>query len=428
MPVNPLVTIGDDALDRLLEFCKAQDRRRLVLVADRNTYRVLGESVDQGLRHAGFDVITVVLGGEEVVADAHAVMQVLLAYDATERTFIAVGSGTITDITRFVSHRTRNAFISMPTAPSVDGFASVGAPLIVGGVKNTYKTHAPIAIFADLPTLANAPRAMIAAGFGDMIGKYTSLADWQIGRLLWDEPYDVAIADGTRRALQICIDNADTIAAASPEGIRSLMEGLIESGIQMLAFGSSHAASGTEHHYSHFWEMKLLWEKRPALLHGAKVGVAATEVAKLYAAIRNISRDDLAQILDRAGMPKREEGIERIRAAFGPDMADEIVAIQKRFLNMDEADFEQLTRRIWEHWDEIQTIARQVPEAQQIAGWLRAAGGPTTVDELGLSKEELVLAATNGHYLRDRFTSRKLLHYLGLDAVATGGGAQSIRA
>ena len=132
MPVNPLVTIGDDALDRLLEFCKAQDRRRLVLVADRNTYRVLGESVDQGLRHAGFDVITVVLGGEEVVADAHAVMQVLLAYDATERTFIAVGWGRSRHH-RFVSHRTRNAFISMPTAPSVDGFASVGAPLIVGG-------------------------------------------------------------------------------------------------------------------------------------------------------------------------------------------------------------------------------------------------------------------------------------------------------
>ncbi len=420
MPVNPLVAIENGALERLVEFCKAQDRRRLVLVADNNTYRVLGEKADRRLRDEGFDVITVVLGGEEVVADAHTVMQVLLAYDATERTFLAVGSGTITDITRFVSHRTRNPFISMPTAPSVDGFASVGAPLIVGGVKNTYITHAPIAIFADIPTLMNAPRAMIAAGFGDMIGKYTSLSDWQIGRLLWDEPYDTAIADGTRRALQICIDNADAIAAASAEGIQSLMEGLIESGIQMLAFGKSHPASGTEHHYSHYWEMKLLWEKRPALLHGAKVGVAAVEVAKLYEAIRGISRDELAQILDRASMPKREEEIERIRAGFGPDMAEEIAAIQKRFLNMDETGFEELTRRIWEHWDEIQLAANQAPDAQQIAGWLQKAGGPSTVDELGLSREELALAATYGHYLRDRFSSRKLLHYLGLDAVATG--------
>ena len=419
MPENPLVYIGDDAVDSLVEFCKVQDRRRLLLVADRNTYRVLGEVVDCALRDAEFDVTTVVLGGEEVVADAYTIMQVLLAYDTSDRTFIAVGSGTITDITRFASHRTRNPFISMPTAPSVDGFASVGAPLIVGGVKNTYKAQAPIAIFADIATLMNAPRAMIAAGFADMIGKFNSLADWQIGRLLWDEPYDEAVAQGTRRALQLCVDNAEAIASASSDGIGNLIQGLIDSGIQMLAFGSSHPASGTEHHYSHFWEMKLLWEQRRALLHGAKVGVATVEAAKLYAAIRGVTREDLSLLLDQAGLPTRDDEMAQIRGAFG-DMADDVAAIQSRFLGMDSQAFDMLAHKIWTHWDEIQAIANQVPDAETIAGLLRQVGGPTTVQELGLTAEELALAAANGHYLRDRFTGRKLLHYLGLDSVAVG--------
>jgi hypothetical protein len=92
------------------------------------------------------------------------------------------------------------------------GFASVGAPLIVGGDKNTYKAQAPIAIFADTATLMNAPRAMIAAGFADMIGKFNSLADWQIGRLLWDEPYNEDVAQGTHRALELCVDYVDAVA------------------------------------------------------------------------------------------------------------------------------------------------------------------------------------------------------------------------
>jgi hypothetical protein len=39
----------------------------------------------------------------------------------------------------------------------------------------------PDAIFADLEILAKAPAVMVTAGFGDMLGKYTSLFDWSIG-------------------------------------------------------------------------------------------------------------------------------------------------------------------------------------------------------------------------------------------------------
>ena len=50
--------------------------------------------------------------------------------------------------------------------------------------------------------LANAPRELIAAGFGDMLGKYTSIADWRLGRLLWEEPYEESIAERTLAAVK----------------------------------------------------------------------------------------------------------------------------------------------------------------------------------------------------------------------------------
>ena len=151
------VTIGPDAVPQLVEFCRKHQYTRLLMVADRNTYAAQGKAVEQALRDAGFDLKQVVFTGEEVVADAAHVLDVLVEADRQERIFIAVGSGTLTDITRFSSHRTKTSFISVPTAPSVDGFASIGAPLIIHGVKITVICHAPIALFADIGTLSHAP-------------------------------------------------------------------------------------------------------------------------------------------------------------------------------------------------------------------------------------------------------------------------------
>lgn len=409
------VTIDDQAVAHLVDFCRAQALNKLFMVADKHTYAALGKAVQQALRGAGCDLKEVIFTNEEVVADAAHVFDVLVEADRQERTYIAVGSGTLTDITRFASHRTKTSFISVPTAPSVDGFASIGAPLIIHGVKITVNCHAPIAVFADIDTLARAPRAMIAAGFADMLGKLTSVADWRIGRLLWGEPYDEEIAARTLAAVQICVDNVGAIGAGAPAGIARLMDALLESGYCMLDFGSSRPASGAEHHYSHYWEMKLLREGRPAILHGAKVGVATVLVAGLYDRIRQLSRAEVADLLEASIWPTRAEELARITAAYG-GLAAEVAAGQESFLGLDEAGVEQLKRKILAHWDEIQAIAAQVPPAETIAALLATVGGPTTADNLGFDAAERELAIANGHYLRDRFTSRKLVRVLGLTA------------
>lgn len=410
--IDPIY-VGHDAIGHLLDYVKAHSLNRFCIVADENTYPALGERVEAALKGAGHDVSSVVLEGHHIHTDEHQCMQVFIRAPLGPLTFIAVGSGTITDVTRFVSHRTGRPFIGMPTAPSVDGFTSIGAPIILAGVKTTILCQAPLAVFADLPTLANAPQALIGAGFGDMIGKITSLADWKMGNLLWDEPYDTAIAARSQAAIDSVVNNADAIGNHTEDGVRALMDALIESGLCMLDFGTSRPASGAEHHASHYWEMKRLGEGRETQFHGAQVGYALTLVAKQYAKIRALSRSQALDMLEGATLPSRESEVESIRAGYGA-MVDDIVKEHRPFLDLDEAGFDQLKHKIADHWDEIQAIAAKVPPPEEIAAALHKAGAPITWEELGLDADEVQPGFDYGHYLRNRFTVIKLSRVLGV--------------
>ncbi|MGL4650555.1 MAG: iron-containing alcohol dehydrogenase, partial [Caldilineaceae bacterium] len=248
-----IATVDDRALERLAAFCTAHGFDRFLLVADRNTWAAQGAAVDSALRALGADVRTCIFPGPDVVADAEHVYQALIAYDPDaggQRMLVSVGSGTVTDITRFVAHRTRSEFISIPTAPSVDAYVSVGAPMIVSGVKVTYNILAPVAVFADVRTLAASPRPMIAAGFGDMLAKFTSVADFRLAHLVRGEMFDAEIARRMLGTAQACAANAGAIAQASDEGVTVLLQALYDSGWWMVDFSNSRPASGTEHHYS----------------------------------------------------------------------------------------------------------------------------------------------------------------------------------
>jgi glycerol-1-phosphate dehydrogenase [NAD(P)+] len=410
------VYVGPDALPELVRFCRDRNLSHFALIADDNTYAALGGRAESALRGQGWDVLTVVLTGEEIGADARSAFQVLLALDRVPRVFIGVGSGTITDVTRVISHRIGSEFISLPTAASVDGFTSIGAPTVIDGAKITVNAHGPIAVFGDLPTLCAAPQPMIAAGFGDLLAKLTSIADWELGALLWDEPYDAEIAHRSRKAALAAAARADAVAAASEDGVRGLFEGLIESGFCMLDFGETRPASGYEHHISHFWEMKLLREGRHAVLHGAKVGIAVRISARRYDAVRAMSRAEAADRLARFVPPPRAAQEQVIRDAYG-HIADQIIPIQAPFLSLTAADFNRLSEQIIAEWDAIQQIASTVPPDSEIKGWLRRAGGPVVGSEIGLSDAEIAQGIACGHYYRNRFTIGKLSWMLGVNGV-----------
>jgi glycerol-1-phosphate dehydrogenase [NAD(P)+] len=411
---NIHIYVGKEAVSHLIQYCEDRGLDRFMLIADDNTYRALGRTVASAFKDRGLDVRTVILTGEQIIADEHYVMQVLLAAEDKERVYLAVGSGTLTDITRFVSHRQRASFISVPTAPSVDGFTSPGASMVIGRLKQTVPAHPPLAVFGDLATLSRSPRTLIASGFGDMLGKYTSQADWRLGHLLWGEPHSESVACRTRDALEVCVRHASEIGSGSEEGIRGLMEGLLESGLCMLEFGNSRPAAGAEHYLSHYLEMKLLRENRPAILHGAKVGVACTLVAGYYEKVRQLTRQQVAERLENSRLPDRDLEIQRIRAGYAPAVADKVIAEQEPFLALSADSFGQLKRRIMNGWGEILEIASSVPKPEELADLLRQVGGPTDASTLGLGDEEVALGLEYSHYLRNRFTVMKLSRIIGV--------------
>lgn len=152
------------------------------VVCDTNTRMAAGELVCQILN----DSSRVVLPAEGLHADEKATEAVLSqAPDADY--YIAVGSGTIHDITRYVAHKRGVDFVSVPTAASVDGFTSTVAAMTLGGMKVTLPARAPVIVVADLDIIADAPYRLTCAGFGDILGKYTALADWEIAHLVTGE-------------------------------------------------------------------------------------------------------------------------------------------------------------------------------------------------------------------------------------------------
>ncbi len=408
-----MIYCGEDALAKLVVYCQAHQFDRFLLVADDNTYRALGQQAEASLKEQGWDVRTVLLRGGEVVADEGRLVEVLVAAGNEVRTFLSVGSGTLTDITRFTSHRSHNRFICLPTAPSVDGYTSVGAPLILKSFKRTIPTHPPEAIFADLKILCEAPRPMVAAGFGDILGKLTALADWKLGHLVWDEPYSEAIAGRVRHALEDVMENRDEICQASPHGIERLMMGLFETGQCIADFGGSRPVSGSEHLLSHYWEIKLLQNHRPAQLHGAQVGVGTVLAASMYERLRGLNQAEVAARLQAYSWPNPQDEITHIQQVYGP-AAPEVIATQQDFIYLSPPAVQALKQRIIQSWDQIQSLAAPVPPAARVIELLEQAGGVTTPQALGLSDEEVASGLSDSHSMRDRFMAGKLCRMLGL--------------
>ncbi|MBT6147893.1 MAG: iron-containing alcohol dehydrogenase, partial [Gemmatimonadetes bacterium] len=102
---------------------------------------------------------------------------------------IAVGSGTINDLTRAACDQLHIPYAIVPTAPSMNGYLSAGVALLVNGLKTTRPCPAPVGCLVDAGILASAPASMRAAGYGDLRSRVTSCADWALSHVLTGSPY-----------------------------------------------------------------------------------------------------------------------------------------------------------------------------------------------------------------------------------------------
>lgn len=378
------------------------------IVADKNTYEVAANRVEKLLIEHSRKISMTLFEEEDLVASESNVLKIKKDIDPRVTLIIAVGSGTINDLSRYAAFQLEKPYLIIATAPSMDGYASSVSPLIINGFKNTFNAVSPIAIIGDTEILKNAPVQMIAAGFGDLIGKYISLSDWKLSNLLNEEYYCEYVASIVHKSLILCIDNIKELKERSEESIANLMNGLILSGLGMLMTGNSRPASGAEHHLSHFWEMKFLIEGKKQLLHGQKVGVSTVLIAKLYNSLKMANLSDIIKNQSDKRHLSVEETKEKIRLVF-ESIAEEVINE-----NFSQAVVSRNVNKLKEKWKEILEIANEVPDSKVIKSMLDFIDAPSTPDQLNIDKTLLDEGLENCMYVRNRYTILRLFDELSL--------------
>jgi glycerol-1-phosphate dehydrogenase [NAD(P)+] len=277
------IAVESNAIERLVAYAESHRWHRVLLIMDANTEEAVGWRVARELGDAGVRVAALRFPNRTGLAadeDGVGAAQARLRAEDPDGV-VAVGSGVLTDITRYATHLEDRSFVSVPTAASMDGYASSVAAMEFGGVKATFPASEPRAIFAAATVLAAAPAEMTRSGLGDLLGKATARVDWMATHLLYGEAYCPAVDARIVEPLEYAANHAEAVLRQEPAAIERLLHGLLQSGIAMAMMGSSRPASGCEHHASHFWDLLATRGGRAHAPHGLQVGYATQFAMRL---------------------------------------------------------------------------------------------------------------------------------------------------
>lgn len=168
---------------------------------------------------------------------------------------IAIGGGRPIDVAKSAALLADLPVVAIPTQLSADGIAS---PISViaedSGEVVSERSALPVAVLADLETIAAAPIGFARAGVGDLISNRTALVDWQIAADAGEDAVDdfAALLASCAHLLIEGLDLTPLSAGNLPvELARRLLDGLVLSGLAMEIAGSSRPCSGAEHLISH---------------------------------------------------------------------------------------------------------------------------------------------------------------------------------
>lgn len=289
-------------------------QKKALVLADQHT-ESFNRKVIQALEDLGWSIKTcqfqvdgILLNTESVVGTA------LIKADSTIPGLINIGAGTITDLGRFIASRTDKPFIHIMTAPTMDGYASSIAAVMLGREKLIFKDcQAPRGLFADLGVLQSAPWDLIQSGYGDMLGKRTVILDWLLANNQTGEYFCPYIFDLANTSSQACLDVAAEISQRDPEAIRILIDMLVENGINMQLARDSRPTSGSEHLISHELVESALRRGEVPPSHGVTVAFGTLIATHLYEYLLNVWQPDLEnQLLDQ--IQKSLTGSDAIRS------------------------------------------------------------------------------------------------------------------
>lgn len=411
------IYVGAGLLPRIPEYIRTRGLgEHCVLVADDNTWRLAGEQVERVLLEAGFTVLRCVIHRDGVMdPDERACGEVLLTIQPDTQFLVAVGSGSITDTTRINAMRCGLPFVSVGTAPSMDGYTSVVAPLLLRGVKIHRAGVCPDIIVCDTELLRTAPLSMVCSGVGDVLGKYIAKADWMLGEIINGEVYCDLCGQIVTDAVEKLLQNIPEIRARSEKGIRILIEALLLAGVTVMIIGNTRAVASVEHNIAHYWEMMQLIHGRKPPAHGASVGVATLLAWPMFTRFANedLSRLDLEAI--RANRLTREQRERWMLRAFESEASQSIMRDNPEdFLSWEEQ--ERRIRAAQAHQEDIRRVIGMLPPYETIAAAMKELGAPMTPAEMDVDSQLLNLSMHCAKDYRSRYTLFKLLDECGLEA------------
>jgi glycerol-1-phosphate dehydrogenase [NAD(P)+] len=385
------------------------------IIADRHTMEAAGNRVKETLEGAGIKIAGIhIFPGEPRLHAEYSHVRFLKDWlsglpDRGNLVPIAVGAGTVNDLVKRAAFECKLPYLCVPTAASVDGYTANGAALLMDGFKQTVPCTAPKALAADTSVIAGAPAYLSTSGFGDLASKIIAGTDWIIaekaGVLGAPEapPIDptawAMIQDGLMDALYRSVDAGRGDAGA----VGMLFRSLAVTGFAMQYMKNSRPVSGTEHLFSHVWEMEDLSVNGVPVTHGHKVTIgtlAATAFTEIFFA-------------DPSGPPKppaswkrpgREERKAEAAAAFKENRArDRITATALEKL-MDSKQAEEINRAFRDGWKEARdrVLERLLPYGK-LKALLAKAGCPLVPETIGLSRTEVIATARRAQMIRNKY-------------------------
>ncbi len=367
--------------------------RRVVLVADERTCAILGKSARESLQHADWEVQTIIVADSDhgpPVCDDITFEKLKYELQAAD-ILLAVGSGVINDLTKWLAFDSNLPYTVMATAASMNGYTAANVAPTLNGVKSIIYAAAPVACLAVPSIIENAPFEMTAAGLGDVVAKPISTADWVMNHFLFDEYFCAECTELIASLEPAYFDHPENVRDRKPEAIGALYQALLNSGIAMTMVGTSAPASGGEHMLSHTLDMMSTVDKVPHDLHGRQVGLGTIFAAALYEKIFRIDTPDCT--------PLPPEIDRNFWGNLANPVADQYAQKQSHLALMRQ---KLSNLEIWKIL--LEKIRKNVRTPTELKNCLRLAGAAHRFQDINCSRDRFRHAILHMHEIRKRCT------------------------
>lgn len=409
--------IGRGTVCRTAEmFAELFPGQRAVIVADENTWEVAGKDVQASLDEAGVaSEKSYIFPSKDFYAEWQHIESLRSYLETVDAIAVAVGSGVINDTVKLVSHMLGRRYMCVGTAASMDGFTAYGASITKDGNKQTFDCPAPLGFVLDSEIAAAAPKELAASGYADLIAKIPAGADWMLADVVGSEKIDSFAWDLVQNGLKESLADPAAVFAGDVDKTQALADGLLMSGFAMQAIQSSRPASGTEHQYSHCWDMEDLCFEGKHVSHGFKVGIGTLVSTAELEFLLEKGLEDIdvdACVAAWKSWDEVEAEIHTLMEGKPGHIARALVETKGKYVEKEGLRSQLETLKA--AWPELSVrIREQIIPFGQVRENLRLVGAPYDPEMIGVTRERFRQTVSYIPFMRSRFTNIDVIYRLG---------------